>query len=327
MVIAAPTPVDAQDVIWSAPPLDTNAFAPSDLFANREGRDPFDHLFAADDDLAADANALEWLPIGPETVTGPMLAALRQGVTVQVQKPDEPTHTGFKALVVETGRDFNAYPQRHSTWVILIIGGAAAAIAHPFDDQVNDKLAGSDAAKKVFCRGQVHRSGIHAARSGGRALRHRTLHASTRRGRAEDEQGLPSGLRSVTRTHRVAGIDTRHQSHGSKGPPYRRMLFVSVRPFVSELCHGISSRAASWVSSRMADVRNRDLRRDVETARQCHFLSDVIFGGAVGVSSGWTVVGRHGRSTFALTPVPLRGGMMVAVTRKVPQPSPSAERP
>jgi membrane-associated phospholipid phosphatase len=49
-----------------------------------------------------------------------------------------------------------------------------------------------------------------------------------------------------------------------------------------------------------------------------HFLSDVVFGAAVGVSSGWTVVGRHGRSQFALTPVPVRGGMMVALMRQAP---------
>jgi membrane-associated phospholipid phosphatase len=51
-----------------------------------------------------------------------------------------------------------------------------------------------------------------------------------------------------------------------------------------------------------------------------HFLSDVVFGAAIGVSSGWTVVGRHGRSQFALTPVPVRGGMMVALTRQAPTP-------
>ena len=49
-----------------------------------------------------------------------------------------------------------------------------------------------------------------------------------------------------------------------------------------------------------------------------HFLSDVVFGAAVGISSGWTVVGRHGRSQYALMPVPIRGGMMIALTREPP---------
>jgi hypothetical protein len=37
-----------------------------------------------------------------------------------------------------------------------------------------------------------------------------------------------------------------------------------------------------------------------------------VFGSAVGIASGWTVVGRHGRSEYAMVPVPVRGGMMIA---------------
>jgi membrane-associated phospholipid phosphatase len=46
-----------------------------------------------------------------------------------------------------------------------------------------------------------------------------------------------------------------------------------------------------------------------------HYLSDVMFGAAVGTAAGWTVVGRHGREQYAMTPVPVRGGLMIAVTR------------
>ena len=46
-----------------------------------------------------------------------------------------------------------------------------------------------------------------------------------------------------------------------------------------------------------------------------HFLSDVMFGASLGVASGWTVVGRHGKSSYSMVPVPIRGGMMVTLTR------------
>jgi membrane-associated phospholipid phosphatase len=46
-----------------------------------------------------------------------------------------------------------------------------------------------------------------------------------------------------------------------------------------------------------------------------HFVSDVLFGAAVGIVSGWTVVGRHGRSDYTLMPVPIRGGVAMIVTR------------
>ena len=39
----------------------------------------------------------------------------------------EPEHTGLAAIVYKTGADFKAFPRRKSTWVILGIGGAAAA--------------------------------------------------------------------------------------------------------------------------------------------------------------------------------------------------------
>jgi membrane-associated phospholipid phosphatase len=46
-----------------------------------------------------------------------------------------------------------------------------------------------------------------------------------------------------------------------------------------------------------------------------HYLSDVLMGSAVGVASGWTVVGRHGRSSFAITPAPVRGGLALQIAR------------
>jgi membrane-associated phospholipid phosphatase len=52
-----------------------------------------------------------------------------------------------------------------------------------------------------------------------------------------------------------------------------------------------------------------------------HQLSDVVFGAALGVATGWTVVGRHGRSDYTLLPVPTRGGAMLVVTRPGPAPT------
>ena len=49
-----------------------------------------------------------------------------------------------------------------------------------------------------------------------------------------------------------------------------------------------------------------------------HFASDVLFGAALGMATGWTVVGRHGREMYALRPVPVKGGFMIALTRVQP---------
>lgn len=43
-----------------------------------------------------------------------------------------------------------------------------------------------------------------------------------------------------------------------------------------------------------------------------HYLSDVLFGSALGMAAGWTVVGRHGRDTFTMYPAPIKGGVALA---------------
>ena len=46
-----------------------------------------------------------------------------------------------------------------------------------------------------------------------------------------------------------------------------------------------------------------------------HFLSDVMFGAAIGTASGWTVVGSRGHNRYVLQPAPVKGGMMIALVR------------
>ena len=225
---------------------------------------------------------------------------------------------GFKALVFETGRDFSAFPRRRSTWVILAVGGAAAAIAYPLDDRVNARLAGSGAVGRFFAPGKYIGNAyvqVGVATSlyvvGRYLLPHadgepktnkvshlgfdliRTLVVSqaltqgikraVRRDRPTGECcAFPSGHASAT--FAVASVLERHLGYRGAWPTFVVAAYVS--------------------ASRLHDDR--------------HFLSDVLFGGALGIASGWTVVGRHGRSTYALMPVPVRGGVLVSVTRRPP---------
>jgi membrane-associated phospholipid phosphatase len=45
-----------------------------------------------------------------------------------------------------------------------------------------------------------------------------------------------------------------------------------------------------------------------------HFMSDLLFGAALGTAAGWTVVGLHGRDDFTMMPVPVRGGIALSGT-------------
>ena len=199
--------------------------------------------------------------------------------------------------------------------MILAIGGGAAALAHPFDDDVNGKLAGSDTAGNFFAAGKYI-------------------------GAVYTQAGVAVGLYVVGRymqPHKEGAPRTNKTAH--LGFDMLRALLVSQaltqgikvavqrdRP-TGECCAFPSGHASAAFATASVVERHLGYRGSwpmfliasyVATSRLAdnrHYLSDVVFGAAVGVSAGWTVVGRHGRLNFALAPVPVRGGMMIALTR------------
>lgn len=258
------------------------------LSANRANADvpqpygdkPFSHLFAASQDPA---------PV-----------------------PPEPEHTGFIPLLKATGSDFKAFPQRRSTWVILGVGAAAAAVAYPFDDKVNAHIRGSQNVHTFFKPGHVlgyawvQGGAALATYAVGRVMRHtqgqqnKVAHIGFDLMRANIvTQSLTYGMKLSVRRHRPTGECCSFPSgHAS-------VTFATA----SVLERHFGYRAA-WptfvIAGYVAVSRLHDDR---------HFLSDVLFGSALGVASGWTVVGRHGRDRYSLVPVKTRGGVMLALTR------------
>ena len=236
-----------------------------------------------------------------------------------------PRHTGFKALVFETGADFKAFPRRRSTWVILGIGGAAAALAHPIDDEVNAKMVGSDTVGKFFAPGKYI-------------------------GSVPVQAGVATGLYLIGRYALApAAGESRTNKVSHLGFDLMRALIVSQaltqaikitvrrdRP-TGECCafpsgHASASFATAAVLERHLGYRSAWptmlLAAYVGASRlhdNRHFLSDVIFGSALGMATGWTVVGRHGRSEYALIPAPTRGGAMVSFARRDRSPSRAAD--
>ena len=229
--------------------------------------------------------------------------------------PPRPARTGFKALVHETAVDFATFPRRRSTWVILALGAGGAALAHPVDDDVNAKLVGSDTVAKVFAPGKYigavyTQAGVAAGLYviGRYMLPHtadapktnKVSHIGFDMLRAiAVSQALTQGIKYAAQRDRPTGECCAFPSgHASA-------TFATA----SVLERHLGYRGA-WptfvVASYVAASRLHDNR---------HFLSDVVFGASLGVASGWTVVGRHGRSNFALVPAPVRGGMMVTLTR------------
>lgn len=248
---------------------------------------------------------------------GSTQAAQGDGTTPQEPaKPETirvPEHTGFSALFHDTISDFKSFPQRRSTWVILGIGAGAAAIAYPFDDEINESLQDADALDKFFTPGKYLG---YAWVQGGAAVglyvvgryfmepvegsrTNKVSHLGFDLLRANlVTQALTFGLKATVRRDRPTGECCSFPSgHAS-------MTFATAA--VLERHFGYR---ASWPMFAIAGYVSASRLTDNR-----HFLSDVLFGSALGMVAGWTVVGRHGREDFTLFPVPTPGGIALSGT-------------
>jgi hypothetical protein len=226
----------------------------------------------------------------------------------EAKEPPTPAHTGIHALFGDLVEDIKHLPAMQNVYVAAIGGGLAAA-AHPADQSLNARLISHyDAVNTAFAPGkylgdtaaQVALSlGTYAF---GRIFdQPKTSHLgmdlvqaqiltellvepikfATHRERPDgsNHQAFPSGHAAIT--FATATVIERHLG-------WRKSL----------LGYGIASYVAA---SRLHDNR--------------HYLSDVIFGAAVGTIAGRTVV-HHAADYWAVVPVSVPGGgIALLVTR------------
>jgi membrane-associated phospholipid phosphatase len=258
------------------------------------------------------ASAQESAPLGLVALNTD-LAATEQAQ--QAPPPPEPEHTGFAALVFKTGADFKAFPKRKSTWVILGIGGAAAGLAHPADRRVNARLVGSTSADRFWKPGHILGStyvqagtavGLYVVgryivpHAEGASKTNKLSHLGFDLLRAQIvSQALTTGIKVAVRRDRPTGTCCSFPSG------HATATFAMAAVFERHL-----GARASWPTLAIAAY--------VATSRlhdNVHYLSDVLFGAALGTATGWTIVGTHGRTDYTLAPVPIPGGVMVSVVR------------
>lgn len=238
---------------------------------------------------------------------------------VQNTTPALPTHTGLATLARDTYNDFKSFPLRKSTWVILGVGGALAAAVHPFDDDVNERLVGHTAADRIWAPGHVIGGPVMyivpvALYVGGRYVlpkfdsdesrTNKWSHLGLDLIRAEIlEEVIVQVLKSSVQRTRPDGSDNRSFPSGHAAATFA-LAAVLERHLGARLAWPTLAIATYVGTSRLHD--------------NVHFLSDVVFGAAIGTAAGWTVVGRHGRTNYALAPVPVPGGFAVMISRTPP---------
>ena len=230
----------------------------------------------------------------------------------QAPPPPEPRHTGIAALVRSTASDFVAFPKRKSTWAILGIGAAAALAVHPLDDEINEEAMEADGLRKFLTPGKyVGYAWVQGGAAAGLYLI----------GRYAMEPDIP-GTHTNKMSHLGfdllrANLVTTALTYGIKyaaqrdRPTGECCAFPSGHASVTFATAAVLERhlgyRASWPMFILAGYVSASRITDNR-----HFMSDVLFGAALGMATGWTVVGRHGREDFTLIPTPIRGGVMRA---------------
>jgi len=212
-----------------------------------------------------------------------------------------PPHTGVKATLKAIPGDFRHLPSRHSLAVIAG-GGALALAAHPFDKDVNAHLQGSSFAKTFFAPGKFIGQGATLVGAS---------FAVYGIGRATDNRGLSHlGMDLLRSTLEDAAIVYAIKLSARRDRPTGECCsFPSGHASVTFAAASVLWRHLGWkaavptytVASYVALSRLHDNR---------HYLSDVVFGSAVGVVVGHTVTMHtlHGHEDWAITPMPVPGG-------------------
>jgi hypothetical protein len=245
-------------------------------------------------------------PAASESVFIPPLD-FSQVVQPPAGPPPTPRHTGIKAMLKGLGTDVKNLPSRQNLfWVV--VGGGLALAAHPFDDRVNRGLVGNDTADKVFKPGEI--LGELGTLLGTGAIVYAT-------GRLKDEpkvshvgmdlirsviiaEGLAQGLKYTTRRPRPDGSGRTAFPSGHAADTFA---------FATALERHLGWRGAvpAYVFSSYVAISRLPANR--------HWLSDAVFGAAVGIIAGRTVT-RHGREEYPVEIAFVPGGAAVMFVRQ-----------
>ncbi len=235
----------------------------------------------------------------------------------EAKKEKAPEHlsTGWGSLFKDSASDFVAFPKRPSTWTILGIGAAGALAVHPADDYVESHIVGNERANNFFSLGQwIGSSYVQFGSAVGLWAVGRYI--------------VPAEGESKTNKYSEVGFDLlRAQILSGVLVQGMKVSFQRDRPS-GACCAFPSGHSAAAFAAAAVLERHLGYRLSwpalvgatyVATSRLVdnrHFVSDVVFGAAVGTASGWTVVGTRGRRhPVVIQPIPVKGGMMIAVMR------------
>jgi membrane-associated phospholipid phosphatase len=235
-----------------------------------------------------------------------LTAAILAGQPLPPPASPWPDDRPFTRLFQNLGRDLRTLPSLPSV-ILLGAGGVGAAAAHEADDNIAEAARDSGAAGHtefgdILGNGWVQGGAAAAAYVIGRVGRKpRVTHTGSDLIRAQILNGL------ITRALKVTVDRSRPTGSGHAFPSgHTSATFASAAVLHSHYGWKVGAPAyavASFVGwSRVWDGQ--------------HWLSDVVFGAAVGLASGYTVTRGHRGPAWNVVPVRTSGGGAVFLVKR-----------
>jgi len=234
--------------------------------------------------------------------------AAANGTTQRQEAPPTPTHTGIKALLGNLGEDVKHLPAMQNLY-LAGVGGALAGAAHPYDRQFNVRLRSHyDAVNNAFAAGKY---------IGGTTEQVAFSLGTYAYGRLFDAPKVAHFGMDLLQAQIISELlvePIKFATHRQRPDASNHQSFPSGHAAVTFATATVIERHLGWrksligytIASYVAASRLHDNR---------HYLSDVIFGAAVGSIAGRTVV-HHASDYWTMTPMRVPGGVALVVTRR-----------
>ena len=221
--------------------------------------------------------------------------------------PPTPRHTGIKALTKHLVTNFKYLPSKENLLWAGAAGGLALA-AHPFDDNVNEALVGSDTAHNIFKVGEV---------LGQLGTLLSTSVAVYAVGRIKDQPKvshlgmdlIEALAMSEALTQTIKFTTRRERPDGSSKNSFPSGHAADTFAFATAL-----ERHLNWHYSVPAYIFSSYVAISRLPANR-HWLSDTVFGAGVGIIAGRTVTSHEAERPFPVSVIAVPGGAAIMYVR------------
>jgi membrane-associated phospholipid phosphatase len=222
--------------------------------------------------------------------------------------PPTPRHTGIKAMTEHLVTNFKYLPSKENLFWAGTGGGLALA-THPFDDNVNEALVGNDTAEKFFKTGEI--LGELGTLLGSASVVYAV-------GRIKDQPKvshlgmdlIEALAMSEALTQTLKYTTRRERPDGSSKNSFPSGHAADTFAFATAL-----ERHLNWKYSVPAYVFSSYVAISRLPANR-HWLSDAVFGSAVGIIAGRTVTSHESERPYPVAVTIIPGGVAVLYQRR-----------